>query len=303
MNPTDPEINPIADTTDVAILMHRDAHFSGNFQMMLDYYAKCGIGALEEIPLAQIETLAEMERKTGQNLAAIVLEGADAEKVARAKEIYKTLRDLYESKKPEARIPILIADLILSEEEVPENEIQAIVAEGEAAVPSLIELIKSDELHDPLFPGYGRAPELAAQCLGRIGDQRAIATLFESVHENEFFEEDTSLQALKRIGAPAKEFLLNVLKSKPINIDNERAAIALIEFEEDPEIARNCFALLQDPNVLSHIPFATYLVLACSGLKGTPFEKKFREMAENPQISSMLRQDMKAIISGWRQAK
>lgn len=299
MNPTEPEINPVTDTTDVTILMHRDAHFSGNFQMMLDYYAKCGIGALEEIPLAQIETLAEMERKTTHNLAGLLLEGPDAEKVARAKELYKTLRDLYDSKKPEARIPILIADLILSEEEEPENEIQALVNEGEAAVPSLIELIKSEELHDPLFPGYGRAPELAARCLGRIGDQRAIATLFESVHENEFFEEDTSLQALKRIGAPAKEFLLNVLKSKPINIDNERAAIALIEFEEDPEIARNCFALLQDPNVLNHIPFSTYLVLGCSGLKGTPFEKAFREMAENPKISSMLRQDMKAIISSW----
>jgi hypothetical protein len=299
MNPTDPEHNPLISTTDVTILMHRDAHFSGNFQAMLDYYAGCGIGALEEISLEQIEALAEMERKTGHNLAAVLLEGADAEKVARAKELYKSLRDLYDSDKPETRIPTLIADLILSEEENPENEIQALVNEKENVVPSLIELIKSEELHDPLFPGYGRAPELAAQTLGRIGDQRAIATLFESVHENEFFEEDTSLQALKRIGAPAKEFLINILKSKPINIDNERAAIALIEFEEDPEIARHCFSLLQDPAVLSHIPFSTYLVLGCSGLKGTQFEKMFRDMAADPKVPAMLRQDMKAIISSW----
>lgn len=304
MNPSDPESNPLISSTDVTILMHRDAHFSGNFQLMLDYYAACGIGTLEEIELEQIESLAEMERKSGHNLAAVLLEGADAEKVARAKEIYKTLRDLYSSDKPEARIPKLIADLILSEDEEPEKEMQALMDEREAAVPSLIELIKSEELHDPLFPGYGLAPERAAKCLGRIGDQRAIATLFESVHENEFFEEDTSLQALKRIGAPAKEFLLHILKSKPINIDNERAAIALIEFEEDPEIARSCFSLLQDSAVLNHIPFATYLVLGCSGLRGTSHEKGFREMAENPKVPSMLRQDMKAIISGWpRQSK
>lgn len=303
MNTDNPESNPLISTTDVNILMHRDAHFSGNFQMMLDYYAACGIGVLEEVDLQQIEALAEMERKTGHNLAAVILEGADAEKVARAKEMYKNFRDLYDSDKPEARIPTLIADLILSEEETPEKEIQAIVDEKETIVPALIEIIKSEELHDPLFPGYGRAPELAAQCLGRIGDKRAIASLFESVHENEFFEEDISLQALKRIGAPAKEFLLNVLKSKPINIDNERAAIALIEFEQDQEIARSCFSLLQDPAVLSHIPFSTYLVLACSGLKDTPFEKGFREMAENPKVPSMLRQDMKAIISGWGKAK
>jgi branched-chain amino acid transport system ATP-binding protein len=69
---------------------------------------------------------------------------------------------------------------------------------------------------------------------------------------------------------------------------------------EDPEIARACFALLQDPNVLTHIPFSTYLVLACSGLKDTVFEKDFRAMAENPKTPSMLKQDMKAIIAGWK---
>lgn len=303
MNPCDPNADPLTNTVDVTILMHRDAHFSGSFDVMLDYYASCGIGIVPDLHLEQIEALAEMERKTNHNLAAVLLEGADAEKVAQSKEMYKTLRALYESESPSLRIPRLIADLILTEDESAENEIEALKNEGSAAVPALIELIKSDVLHDPLFPGYGRAPELAAKCLGCIGDKRAIASLFESIHENEFFEEDTSLLALKRIGQPAKEFLLNVLRSKPINQDNERAAIALIEFDEDPEIARACFAMLQDPSVLKHIPFSTYLVLACSGLGGTADEKAFKEMAANPKVPSMLRQDMKAIIDAWNKKR
>lgn len=298
MSPID--ANPITDNIDVAILMHRDAHFSGNFQMMLDYYASCGVGVLPGIELDRIEALAEMERKAGQNLAAVLLQGADAEQVAASKEIYKKLRALYESDNPELRIPTLIADLILSEEEDPEHELQALIAEGAEAVPSLIEVIKSDEMHDPLFPGYGRAPELVAQCLGRIGDRRAIAALFESIHENEFFEEDTSLLALKRIGEPARDFLLQLLQSKPITIDNERAAIALIQFENDPEIARQCLILLRDPQVLDHLPFATYLVLGCCALKGMPEEEVFRELSEDKSFPDMLRQDMRAIINSWK---
>lgn len=298
MTPTD--ANPVTDNTDIAILMHRDAHFSGNFQMMLDYYAACGVGVQPAIDLERIEALAEMERKAGQNLAAVMLQGAEAEQVAASKEMYKNLRALYESDNPELRIPTLIADLILSEEETPEAELLALIAEGTEAVPSLIEVIKSEELHDPLFPGYGRAPELVAQCLGRIGDRRAIASLFESIHENEFFEEDTSLLALKRIGEPARDFLLQLLQSKPITIDNERAAIALIQFDNDPEIARQCLVLLRDPQVLDHLPFATYLVLGCSALKGTPEEQIFRELAEDKSFPSMLRQDMRAIISSWK---
>lgn len=296
MNPDD---LPARDTQDITILMHRDAHFGGQFEVMLEYYRQGGKGKHPDFTIGEIDRLFAMEKQAKQNLAPMMLTGPDAEKVAQAKEAYKRLRDLYEEEHLPSHFPLLIADLILSEEEDPQKEIEAIVREGEPIVPSLIELLRSEILYDPLFPGYGLVPELAARCLGGIGDKRAIITLFESIGEVDFSLEDTALHALKAIGNPAKEFLLTVLKSHPITQDNERAAIALIAFKEDPEVAKSCLTLLQNPEVRQNIPFATYLVLACEGLKGTKEANTFIALAEDPATPKMLQQDIKAIAHEW----
>lgn len=289
---------PLANSLDNAILMHRDAHFGGKFDVMLDYYEKNGKGAQEEFDFGRIGELALMEKRTQQNLAALMLTGPEAEKVARAKEAYKNLRDLYNQKNPKNKIPLLIADLILSEEEEPENEIQALINEKNSLIP-LIELLRSEEFHDPLFPGYGQAPILAAKCLSKIGDKRAIIALFEAIGTESFFDEDIILQGLKTIGNPAKEFLLKVVHGKPLNEDNEKAAIALINFKEDPEVAEACLKMLEQPEVRKHIPLATYLILVCEGLTDSQLQSKFLALAQDSCTPKALQQDFSSVSKTW----
>src|SRR6185437_852012 len=174
-----------------------------------------------------------------QNLAALLLSGTDAERVSRAKKAYQDLRDLYETKPtPKGKFAILIADLILTEEEDPQAEIAALKEQKDAVVPLLIDLLRSEDFHDALFPGYGRAPALAARSLGEIGGKRALISLFESLGNEDFFDENVLLDSLKAIGDPAKEFLLKVVRGRPFNEDNENAAIGLGAFKQDSEVSK-----------------------------------------------------------------
>lgn len=291
---------PLADSLNNAILMHRDAHFSGDFDAMIDYYKKGGKGTSPDFEIDKIMQLAALEKQMNQNLAGIFLSGPEAEQVAEAKNAYKALRALYEMNDPNKRYARLIADLILAEEENPEQEIAAIVKEKAAIVRPLIDLLQAENFYDPLFPGYGQAPFLAAKCLGLIGDKRAIISLFESTSSGDFFDESIALAALKAIGPPAKEFLLKVLHGKPLNEDNERAAIALIQFKEDPEVAAFCFQMLQDPEVIKDLPLSTYLIMACEDLNKTPFKDAFITLSQDEKIPKILRQDMTAIANSWK---
>lgn len=284
---------------DTLILMHRDAHFGGNFEIMIDYYEKGGKGVRPELELSHILALHRLEMELEQDLAGSILGGAEAERVAKAKNAYKELRDLYDNPQMKGSYALLIADLILSEELEPESEIAAIVERKGAAIPALIELLKSQDFYDPLFPGYGFAPELAAKCLGLIGDHKAVISLFESIHEGDFFEEETALQALKAIGQPAKDFLLQVLRSRPINQDNERAAIALVSFKQDPEVAEACLELLLDPETRQNLLFSSYLALVCEGLQDAKLQQRLKKLAEDPTTPKDLRKDILAVSDNF----
>lgn len=297
-NQENPDL-PLTDSIDQNILMHRDAHFSGSFEIMLDYYKNPNKGVSDEFDLDRIIQLYEMERALGTNLSALLLSGSDAEKVAKSKTAYKKLRDLYENPTKDKKYAILIADLILSEDEEPLNEIQAIVQEKDKIVRALLELLKAEDFYDPLMPGYGKAPLLAAKCLGLIGDKRAIISLFEALGERDFFDEDIELQALKSIGEPAKEFLLAVVKSRPLNFDNERAAVALIQFKEDPKVAEICFKELQDPEVQKNLILATYLVMCCEHLEKEEDKKAFKQMTKDTTLDKALRLDIQNLTSNW----
>lgn len=290
----------LADAHDVAIIMHRDVHFGGNFDLMLDYYIKEGRGVNPDFEVERIRQLADTERSMNQNIAGMILTAADAEKVARAKEAYQKLRSLYEVKNPVSRYPVLLADLILSEKEEPGEEIAAIVNEKGVIVPSLINLIKAEDFHDPLFPGYGLAPALAMKCLGLIGDKRALITFFEAIGSGDFFDDEVALKGLQAIGEPAKKFLLNVLFGKPLNADNEKAAMALIVFKEDAEVGAACLKMLQDPQVLKDTVLATYLILVCEGLKDDVQRKEFAALTSHLNFPKMLQQDVKTILRSWQ---
>ncbi len=292
--------NPIVDEIDCAILMHRDAHFSGLFPIMLDYYRENHKGVQQEFSIERIERLMELEKESNQNLAGLLLGGFEAEKVAEARDAYRKLRLLYESKNPKTPYPTLIADLIFSEEEEPEAEIAAIIAHKEKIVPFLIDLIRSEQFYDPLFPGYGTAPFLAVKCLEKVGDKRAIVALFEAIGKGDFFGDEQMIKALKSIGEPAKHFLLRVLYGKMINEDNERAAIALIEFKDDPEVAESCFRLFCDPEVQKDPCLPTYLISICAGLNLPDLRQEFENYASQLSERSLLKKDMECVVKEWK---
>lgn len=293
------DVHSLEDALDNAILMHRDAHFGGNFELMVDYYKNEGKGVHPDFKLERIVELATMEKQMGQNLAAILLSGPEAEKVAKSKDVYKALRDLFETEDPDKKYARLLADLILSEEDEPHEEMKAIIAEKGAIVRPLIDLLQAEDFYDPLFPGYGEGPILAAKCLGEIGDKRAIISLFESLGTSDFFNEDIALKALQTIGEPAKQFLLKVLHAKPLNVDNERAAIALLQFKESPEVARACFEMLQDPQTLKDLPLCTYLIMGCEHLDKTELKENFLKMIEDPKLPKPLKLDMQSLAKEW----
>lgn len=288
------------DETDAAILMHRDSHFGGQFPIMLEYYRNDGVGIMEEFTLGRIEELAAYEMRTGTNLAALLLSGPDAERISKAREAYANLKAIYETKNHRNRHPQLIADLILSEDFEPNAEIDAVVAEKSAIVPTLIDLVNNEDFYDPLFPGYGHAPGHALICLQKIGDKRAIIALFESIGKHDFFNEDTAIQALFHIGAPAKEFLLKVLRSKPITYDNERAATALVAFEEDEEVAHACWEVLRELDLRTNMGIAGYLILCCEGLKKVEDREAFIELSKSEKVPRELKVDFEAIKHAWK---
>ncbi|MBA3957311.1 MAG: hypothetical protein H0X51_02790 [Parachlamydiaceae bacterium] len=296
---------PLSDAIDTLILMHRDVHYGGKFPIMIEYYENGGKGIVLDFEIARIRELQLAEKNLGQDLAPQVLSGADAEKVAKAKEAYKKLRDLYGVRKDEkasavSHYPSLLADLILSEEEEPKAEIAAIVAEKGAIVPALLDLLRSEDFHDPLFPGYGLGPSLAAKCLGLIGDKRAIVTLFETIGEEDFAFENLALEGLKAIGEPAQAFLLKVLHGRPITYDNERAAIGLLQFKDSPEVAAAFFKMLKEIDLSQHQILATYLILGCEGVTDETDRRAFIALGDALKTPKVLKQDFHTIAEHWK---
>lgn len=287
---------PVADAIDHEILMHRDAHFGGLFSVMLDYYAQEGKGVQPQFSIERIEKLAALENQVKQNLAALFLQADEMQKVADSREAYRQLRAIYEIKNSKNPHPKLIADLILTEDEEAPAEIEAIAQEKGSIVKLLIDLLKNEQFHDPLYPGYGLAPSLVVKCLGHIGDKRAIISLFEAIGEGDFFDDDIILEALKEIGEPAKEFLLRVLSSHPINEDNERAAITLVAFK-DEMVAEKAFELFKQADFQADPCLSTYLILACEFLKDPLKRAEFAMMSHS--VSKDQKLDMKAIMQTW----
>lgn len=287
---------PLVDTIDLEILMHRDTHFSGNFGVMLEYYEKEGVGVMPDFSIKRIKKLLLEEQRLGQNLSELLLPSSAQEVVDDAKKMYLELRDVYETTPPNP-ISIAISDLIFSEDDSPKAEIESLCKEGKAAVKSLISVLKSDKLYDPLYPGYGRAPVLAAECLAKIQDERAIPALFEMLGQENFFTDDAIISALVSFGDHAIEFLLKRLVHKPFSKDNEHAAIVLGSFPEEERISLVCLQLLQDPTLKQHNTFANYLILGCSALKNAEDKKLFLTLKDS--FPGFIKNEMDLIAKTW----
>ncbi len=285
------EAAPILESEETLIIMHRDAHFNGQFDLMLEYYQNDSKGVQDEIAISQIEKLRAIEEESGANLGAFLLSGAEMERIGASRKIYRELQSLYEDY--QTSLPQLIADLILSEELEPEKEIAAVAKEGKKAVSLLLDLVRSDQFYDPLFPGYGYAPTHAAECLGQIGDPASIRPLFELLGHHDFNNEEVVLSALRGIGKETKKFLEHLVASSPITNDNIQAAIAYISFDIDPEIGEFCFNQLQREEVLARADLARYLIWGCEHLKD---RSKLKTLLAHPKLAEPLKKEIHQII-------
>ncbi|MCB1181648.1 MAG: hypothetical protein KDK55_06490 [Chlamydiia bacterium] len=288
----------LSDELDHEILMHRDAHFGGDFATMIEYYEAEGIGAFGDIELDRIYELNALEQELGRNLAPLLLSGPEAEKVAKARRMYAQLKEIYEIKETSV-IPRLIADLILTEEREPVKETLAVIEKGKVIIPELLSLISNDDFYDPLFPGFGLAPSLAIYCLGEIGSTEAIPPIFEVLGHHPLFEEESILTAFSTIGEPAKKFLLSRLKGRPLTMDNENAAFALSVFANNQEVAKACLNQLFDPMVYSQPTLANYLLCNCVELSNEEDRVKLRQLAEDTTIPSGIRSEIHDLLNDW----
>lgn len=289
------EENFLTDELDHEILMHREVHFGGSFDEMLQYYEEEKRGVHPDFEIERIEYLAGIEKETGKDLAPLILTGAEAEMVARARKIYQDFKLLYEQPRTASHHARLIADLVLTEEEEPVAEIEEIVEEGSELVPALIRIIKSDEAYDALFPGYGYAPELALLCLAKLKDPSAIIPIFETLSREPLFGDEAALMALREIGEPAKEFLLKRVSARPLTRDNLSAAYALSVFDNDEKIAQICFEQLKDPQVQQNGLLAAYLLLPCEQLKE---REPFIQLSKQ-NLPRDLKIEMERIVRAW----
>lgn len=282
---------------DGLILMQRDAHFGGSFAAMLEYYAEEGIGVQPELDPGRIEELAQLEEELGEDLSPRLLSPEELKKVARAKQAYTALRNFYEGGSEEEQ---LLADLILTEEEMPEGILDALEKRGSSVVPLLIGVVRREEFYDPLFPGYGFAPCLAALALGRLGDPKAVVPLFEMLSREMLFEEGVVLEALEQLGDPAKEFLLKTLRGRPLTQDAVHAAFALSAFSVDPEVGEEALKQLEDGEVRTRPLLALYLVALAASLERADLRARFAELVKRPELSAEVRREMEQILKEWQ---
>ena len=261
-------------------------------------------GAVLDVPLKRIEALREKEKSLGADIAPLLLSGSDAEKIQIAKKFYQELRTLFEKGKDE-KIVKEIVNLILSEEEEYENDVEALLLIGKPVIPYLIEVIQSQTFKDPLFPGYGKAPLAAAYALGKLQAEEAITALFELLSENPEEYEEVVTGALIRIGKKAQEFLMRQVGKKPITSINEQATTVLLSFEaEDADeaigvaIAELFFSLLQDKEIIKIVPFACYLALGCEKLPENRRDA-FKKLLSDLNTPGQVKEEIKLLSKQW----
>lgn len=293
----------LTDAIDSEMLMHRDSHFGGSFSAMIDYYESEGKGVNFDFDLERIRDLAQIEEERGGNLAADMLSAKEAEKVAKAKEAYRKLKEVYTVSAATKSPACLLADLILSESEDSIKEIKAITQREDEVLPLLLELLSNDIFNDPLFPGYGKAPSLAAECLGEIANPQAVVPLFELLGKSNDDLELAAIGALKKIGEKAKIFLTQTLKGKPVTNDNRNAGAALaLAFSGDCQVADACFEVLQQVEEDEDMIYVGFLILSCVGLTQGRHEE-FANWSKKAPLAQKMEEEVSAVFADWAEAK
>jgi len=289
---------PLLDTIDMEILMHRDAHFGKNFDVMIDYYAKDGVGAMHDFDLSRIRNLKEIETQERVDLAEALLPEAAKEEVQKCLELYRDLEALFD-KDPKPKVPCLIADLILSEEEMPQKEIDALAENPDKVVAPLLDLLHSKDFTSPISPGYGHAPYRAALCFHVLQSESSIAPLFEALGHSDFATDEALFKALRHQGEEAKTFLLKRLKHKPYCKESDNAASSLAAFGDDATVAQAALTLLEDPEVQQRSTLAPTLVFLTAPLEEAKDQERLIALLNNKDLNNELVFEINSIKKVW----
>ena len=218
------------------------------------------------------------------------------QEVALAKEKYRLLK---ESAKKSGTALQKLANLILSEEENPLEELMDLCSFPVEALSLLISIVQEEAFYNPLFPGYGMAPVHACECLGLLKNPKAIIPLFEAFSLMDFFGEETIVQALFTIGTPAKDFLLSQLTKQPFSKENLNAVIALLPFKEDLVVVSTCLDLLERPITLNYPLFFTHLLLVCEGVQKTELLQRLKKL-QSLDLPTELQKELHWIIQSCK---
>ena len=285
---------PLLDSIDLEILMHKDAHFGGSFSTMIEYYRKEGIGAQEDFDIRRIQDLAALD--TDGHLSAEMLPESAKNDVIFSKELYKKFKDCYEE---DDALPKALADLILSESYDPSEEIKALSFHQKRAVKPLVEILLQDRFYNPLNPGYGRGPVNAALTLKDIGNTDAIPYLFNALGKS-FSIDEILINTLASFGKDTIDFLEDRIQGKPYTNDNYLSAMALASFPINDETAKLALSLLTRKETFDHPSYTSYLVCICEGLEAESDRKQFIEIAKSKNLTSSIAKEMALIISFWQ---
>lgn len=285
---------PFTDSIDCDILMHKNAHFGKSFDVMLDYYNNDGVGVQNDFDFDRIEYLKSQEEKLQIDLFDELLLPAAKAAVEDAINMYEELKKLYEENSHE--IPLLIANLILSEEEDPIEEKSSLIQLGEKALPALHTLLETPQLHDPLFPGYGLAPQRAVEILKAIGDMTSIPPLFAALRFQQFSLDEAIIEALLKMQHHAKPFLLKKLEGRPLCKDNEYAAMILSNFA-DLEVAKRALLQLKDEAVLKKETLSSYLICILEHLDPVNKKEEITSFLKTTQLTDDQKEEINLILT------
>ncbi|MCH9621847.1 MAG: hypothetical protein S4CHLAM20_12750 [Chlamydiia bacterium] len=289
------EDHPLLNTIDLEILMHKDAHFGGSFETMIDYYEQDGVGVQEEFDIDRIKELQAFD-KEGHLSNEVLPEMAKSE-VIFSKDLYTKFKNCYEQE--DEILPHKIADLILSEEYHPEEEIKELAKFEDQAVKPLSEILLQDYFYNTLNPGYGRAPINAALCLKDLKNPDVVPFLFQALGKS-FVVDEAILEAITSLGSHAEQFLADRLKAAPYTNDNYIAAMALASFPISDETAKLALYQLGKKETFKHESFVSYLICICEGLETEEDRNSFIQLSKSQNISKNLIDEMQLIISFWK---
>lgn len=288
---------PLLDEGDALAVIERETHFGSNFSVMRDYYQNTqSPGIHPEISLEQIDRLAAFETAHKKDLVAL-LSPSDIALIDEAKNAYAQLKQLYQIQSEQIIPAQRLADLILSEDEDPTEAIEALAALGEKALDPLLGLIEDERFYQSCFPGYGRAPELAAYCLKKLKHPRAISVLFHRIGKGDFFFEDVVLETLAAIGEPARQFLERKLTSTPITEENEKAAMSLVHFPPCEQLIERVIALLQDEAYRGNAVLLAHLVLIAIATEDSKKIAQLQQLRCDQSLPEIVRIDLSQLLA------